>query len=111
MKIRFWSSLCPYAMTEARRAERVRHAELLHLKKNIRGIQEVFLDVWLLTEKQGAAVENIGRSEAMVQDEAAKQGNGVKSDRESKVELNVHLVQMCVFLMAAVMLRVEIVIS
>lgn len=49
-----WSAEEPDAVTEARWAERVRHAGLLHLKKKIRGIQEV----WLLTEEQGAAVEH-----------------------------------------------------
>lgn len=49
-----------------------RHKELLELERRIQGIQELFLDVSLLSQEQGAAVENIQRNvqntEVMVQD-------------------------------------------
>ncbi|XP_071354125.1 syntaxin-11a isoform X2 [Trachinotus anak] len=39
-----------------------RHKELLELEKRIEGIQELFLDVAVLVEEQGAAVENIQKN-------------------------------------------------
>uniref|UniRef100_A0A4W6EV55 Syntaxin 11 n=1 Tax=Lates calcarifer TaxID=8187 RepID=A0A4W6EV55_LATCA len=39
-----------------------RHKELLELEKRIQGIQELFLDVAVLIEEQGVAVENIQKN-------------------------------------------------
>lgn len=64
-----------------------RHRELLELEKRIQGIQELFLDVSLLSQEQGAAVENIQRNvqstEVMVQDGAAQLGQAIESDKRN----------------------------
>jgi len=49
-----------------------RHQELQQLERRVRGVQEVFLDMAVLTEDQGEALEsiqrNIGNTEAVVQE-------------------------------------------
>lgn len=64
-----------------------RHKELLELEKRIQGIQELFLDVAVLTEKQGAAVDNIQtnvqNSEVIIQDGLIQLDNAVKSDKKN----------------------------
>lgn len=56
-----------------------RHKELLELQKRIEGIQELFLDVAVLTEEQGAAVENIQRN--VQNTEVTLQEGGIQIDR------------------------------
>ena len=39
-----------------------RHQELLELERRVQAVQELFLDVAVLVEEQGAAVENIQKN-------------------------------------------------
>lgn len=64
-----------------------RHKELLELEKRIEGIQELFLDVAVLTEEQGAVVENIQKNvqntEVIIQEAAVQLDNATKSDKNN----------------------------
>lgn len=64
-----------------------RHKELLELEERIRGIQELFLDVAMLTEEQGAAVDNIQKNvqntEVMTQEAVVQLDNAKASDRNN----------------------------
>ncbi|XP_068577894.1 syntaxin-11-like [Cebidichthys violaceus] len=64
-----------------------RHEELLELEKRIQGIQELFLDVAVLTEEQGLAVDNIQKNvqntEVTVQDAVVKLDRAMTSDKNN----------------------------
>lgn len=64
-----------------------RHKELLELEQRIQGVQELFLDVALLVEQQGAVVDNIQKnvqtSEAVVQDGVFQLGRATDSDKNN----------------------------
>lgn len=64
-----------------------RHKELVELEKRIEGIQELFLDVAMLTEEQGAAVNNIQKNvqntEAMVEDAVYQLDRANTSDKNN----------------------------
>ncbi|XP_070835779.1 syntaxin-11-like [Chaetodon trifascialis] len=64
-----------------------RHKELLELEKRIEGIQELFLDVAMLTEEQGAAVNNIQKhvqnTEVMVEDAVFQLDRANTSDKNN----------------------------
>ncbi|XP_026162670.1 syntaxin-11-like [Mastacembelus armatus] len=63
-----------------------RHKELLALEKRITEIQELFLDVAVLTEEQGAAIENIQKkvqdTEMTVQDGGAHLVKAITYDKD-----------------------------
>lgn len=67
-----------------------RHQELLELEKRIEGIQELFLDVALLVEEQGVAVENIQKNvqaaEVNVQDAVRKLERANQSDKNNPLK-------------------------
>lgn len=64
-----------------------RHRELLELERRIQGIQELFLDVAVLVEQQGAVVDNIQKSvqasESIVQDGVAQLAKATESDKNN----------------------------
>lgn len=64
-----------------------RHKELLELEKRIQGIQELFLDVAMLTEEQGAAVNNIQKNventEVIIQEATVKLDEAIQSDKKN----------------------------
>ncbi|XP_038155505.1 syntaxin-11-like [Cyprinodon tularosa] len=64
-----------------------RHRELLELEKRIEGIQELFLDVAVLVEEQGAGVENIEKNvqsvEVTVQEGTFKLERALASDKSN----------------------------
>lgn len=64
-----------------------RHRELAELEKRIEGIQELFLDVAVLTEEQGAAVDNIQKNvqatEVITQEAVVRLDNATKSDKNN----------------------------
>lgn len=64
-----------------------RHKELLELEKRIQGIQELFLDVAMLTEEQGAAVNNIQKNventEVITQEAVVKLDEAIHSDKKN----------------------------
>lgn len=64
-----------------------RHKELLALEERIRGVQELFLDVAMLTEEQGAAANNIQKivqnTEATVQDGVVQLEKAINSDKNN----------------------------
>ncbi|KAM3594542.1 uncharacterized protein V6R79_009601 [Siganus canaliculatus] len=64
-----------------------RHKELLELEDRIKWIQELFLDVAMLTEEQGAAVDNIQKNvqnaEVMTQEAVVQLDNAKASDRNN----------------------------
>lgn len=64
-----------------------RHRELLELEWRIQGIQELFLDVAVLVEQQGAAVDNIQKSvqasEFIVQEGVAQLAKAKESDKNN----------------------------
>lgn len=64
-----------------------RHRELLELERRIQGIQELFLDVTVLVEQQGAVVDNIQKSvqasESIVQDGVAQLAKATESDKNN----------------------------
>lgn len=64
-----------------------RHKELLELEQRIQGVQELFLDVALLVEQQGAVVDsiqkNVQTSEAIVQDGVFQLGRATDSDKNN----------------------------
>ncbi|XP_028251621.1 syntaxin-11-like [Parambassis ranga] len=64
-----------------------RQKELQELEKRIQGIQELFLDVAVLIEEQGAEVQNIQKNvqntEVIVQDGVAKLERATQSDRNN----------------------------
>ncbi|XP_041704160.1 syntaxin-11-like [Coregonus clupeaformis] len=63
-----------------------RHKELLDLEKRIQGVQELFLDVAVLTEEQGAVLNNI---ETNVQKtEATIAGASVKLNKAKRYDKN-----------------------
>ncbi|XP_047467579.1 syntaxin-11-like [Mugil cephalus] len=67
-----------------------RQQELLELEKRIEGIQELFLDVALLVEEQGVAVENIQKNvqntEVIVQDAVRKLERAKASDKNNPIK-------------------------
>lgn len=64
-----------------------RHKELLDLEKRIQGIQDLFLDVAVLIEQQGAVVDNIQKnvqaSEMSVQDSVFQLEKATQSDKNN----------------------------
>lgn len=64
-----------------------RHQELRELEKRIEGIQELFLDVAVLVEEQGAQVENIEKNvqnaDATIQDGLVKLERATASDKNN----------------------------
>lgn len=64
-----------------------RHQELLELEKRIEGIQELFLDVAVLIEEQGVAVENIEKNvqkaDVTIQDGLVQLDRATKSDKNN----------------------------
>lgn len=64
-----------------------RHKELLELEERIKGIQELFLDVAVLTAEQGAAVQNIQKNventEVTVQEAVVQLDKAKKSDKNN----------------------------
>uniref|UniRef100_A0A8C4NXS1 Syntaxin 11 n=1 Tax=Dicentrarchus labrax TaxID=13489 RepID=A0A8C4NXS1_DICLA len=64
-----------------------RHKELVELEKRIEGIQELFLDVAVLTEEQGAAVDsiqkNVQNTDVIVQDAVFKVERALASDKNN----------------------------
>ncbi|XP_017277001.1 syntaxin-11 [Kryptolebias marmoratus] len=64
-----------------------RHRELLELETRVQGIQELFLDVALLVEEQGAAVENIEKNvqnvTVVIQDANTQLGHATTSDKNN----------------------------
>ncbi|KAI3367163.1 hypothetical protein L3Q82_008219 [Scortum barcoo] len=64
-----------------------RHKELAELEKRIEGIQELFLDVAVLTEEQGTAVDNIQKNvqatEVITQEAVVRLDNAIKSDKNN----------------------------
>ncbi|XP_042357152.1 syntaxin-11-like [Plectropomus leopardus] len=64
-----------------------RHKELLELEKRIEGIQELFLDVAVLTEEQGLAIENIQKNVqntgVIVEDAVFKLERATASDKNN----------------------------
>lgn len=64
-----------------------RQRELVELEKRIEGIREVFLDVAMLTEEQGAAVDNIQKNvqttEVMVQECVVQLDKAISSDKNN----------------------------
>ncbi|KAM7403465.1 hypothetical protein PAMA_004090 [Pampus argenteus] len=67
-----------------------RHKELLELEERIEGIQELFRDVAMLTEEQGAAVENIQKivqnTEVTVQEAVVQLDEATKSDKNNPLK-------------------------
>lgn len=64
-----------------------RHKEVVELEKRIQGIQELFLDVAVLTEEQGAAFDNIQKNvqntEVTIQDSVGQLDEAIKSDKKN----------------------------
>ncbi|XP_070776382.1 syntaxin-11-like [Enoplosus armatus] len=64
-----------------------RHKELLELEKRIEGIQELFLDVAVLTEEQGAGVDsiqkNVQNTDVIIQDAMVQLDEAIKSDKNN----------------------------
>lgn len=64
-----------------------RHKELLELEKRLEGIQELFLDVAVLIEEQGIAIENIQKNvqntEVIIQDAVFKLDRATASDKNN----------------------------
>ncbi|XP_074517092.1 syntaxin-11-like [Sebastes fasciatus] len=64
-----------------------RHKELQELEKRIEGIQELFLDVAVLIDEQGVAVENIQRNvqstEVIIQEAVVKLDRATSSDKNN----------------------------
>ncbi|XP_031166188.1 syntaxin-11-like [Sander lucioperca] len=64
-----------------------RQKEVLELEKRIEGIQELFLDVAVLTEEQGGAVENIQKSvqntEVIIQDAVVQLDRATTFDKSN----------------------------
>ncbi|XP_044023513.1 syntaxin-11-like [Siniperca chuatsi] len=64
-----------------------RHKELLELEKRIEGIQELFLDVAMLTEEQGAAVDsiqkNVQNTEVIIQDARVQLDKAIVLDKKN----------------------------
>lgn len=64
-----------------------RHRELLELERRIQGIQELFLDVAVLVEQQGAGVDNIQKSvqasESIIQESVAQLAKATESDKNN----------------------------
>lgn len=64
-----------------------RHRELLELERRIQGIQELFLDVAVLVEQQGAGVDNIQKSvqasELIIQESVAQLAKATESDKNN----------------------------
>lgn len=64
-----------------------RHKELVELEKRIEGIQELFLDVAVLTEEQGEAVDNIQKNvqktEVTIQEATVRLDDAIKSDKNN----------------------------
>lgn len=64
-----------------------RHKELRELEQRIQGIQELFLDVAVLVEQQGAAVDNIQKNvqatEVTVQETVAQLQKAMDSDKNN----------------------------
>ncbi|XP_029983004.1 syntaxin-11-like [Sphaeramia orbicularis] len=64
-----------------------RHKELLELERRIQAIQELFLDVALLTEEQGVAVENIQKNvqttQASVQEGITQLERAAETDKNN----------------------------
>lgn len=64
-----------------------RHKELLELEQRIGAVQELFLDVAVLVEQQGAAEENIQKnvqaSEAIIQEGVIQLGKAAESDKSN----------------------------
>lgn len=67
-----------------------RHKELLELERRVRGIQELFLDVAVLVEQQGAVVHNIQRSvqtsDAIIQEGVAQLEKATDSDKNNPLK-------------------------
>nr|XP_046268814.1 syntaxin-11-like [Scatophagus argus] len=64
-----------------------RHKELVELEKRVKGIQELFMDVAMLVEEQGAVVDNIQRNvqnaEVTIQDGMVKLDKAITSDKNN----------------------------
>lgn len=64
-----------------------RHKELVELEKRIQGIQELFLDVAVLTEEQGSAFDNIQKNvqntEVIIQDSVCQLDKAIKCDKKN----------------------------
>ncbi|XP_070699060.1 syntaxin-11-like [Pempheris klunzingeri] len=64
-----------------------RHKELVDLEKRIKGIQELFLDVAVLAEEQGAAMDNIQKnvqnSEVIVEEGLVQLDKAITSDKNN----------------------------
>lgn len=67
-----------------------RHKELLELEQRIRDIQELFLDVAVLVEQQGAVVENIQKnvqaSEAIIQEGVIQLEKATEYDKSNPLK-------------------------
>lgn len=67
-----------------------RHKELVELEKRMEGIQELFLDVAVLTEEQGANVDNIQKhvqnTEVIIEDGVVQLDKAMKSDKNNPIK-------------------------
>uniref|UniRef100_A0A0F8AFS5 Syntaxin-11 n=1 Tax=Larimichthys crocea TaxID=215358 RepID=A0A0F8AFS5_LARCR len=67
-----------------------RHMELMELETRIQGIQEVFLDVAVLTEEQGAFIDNIQKNvqstEVITQESLVNLSAAIKSDNKNPIK-------------------------
>uniref|UniRef100_H3DPQ5 Syntaxin 11 n=1 Tax=Tetraodon nigroviridis TaxID=99883 RepID=H3DPQ5_TETNG len=86
-----WKVFCPRLEGRTARSALLqiegRHQELLELEQRIRGIQELFLDVAVLVEQQGAGVDNIEKnvqsSGAIVQEGVMQLGKAAETDKNN----------------------------
>ncbi len=67
-----------------------RHKELMELEKRIEGIRELFLDVAVLTEEQGAAADNIQKNvqktEVTIQEARVRLDDAITSDKNNPIK-------------------------
>lgn len=67
-----------------------RHKELLELEQRIHGVQELFLDVAVLVEQQGAAADtiqkNVQTSEAFIQEGVIELGKATEADKNNPLK-------------------------
>ncbi|XP_034531296.1 syntaxin-11-like [Notolabrus celidotus] len=67
-----------------------RHKELQELEKRVQGIQELFLDVAMLVENQGAGIDNIQKNvqntDVLVQEAAGKLERATQSDKNNPLK-------------------------